>query len=76
MEHRGGSPETMDPDAVRLAYLDPVTGTLIIQGIVAIVAAVIVKGKQIKQKLKSLFGGEAAAAIETADDKPDPPSER
>lgn len=37
------------------AYLDPVTGSLIVQGIVALLAAVVSGVKSVRQKITSLF---------------------
>ena len=41
-----------------MAYLDPVTGSIVLQGIIGAVSAVLIFGRTIKTKIKSFFGGD------------------
>jgi hypothetical protein len=54
-----------------LAYIDPGTGSLIVQGLIAIVAGAGVTARLYWKSIKRFFG---AAPGESDDDDPDPPA--
>jgi hypothetical protein len=55
------------------AYLDPASGSVILQVIVAAVAAVLITLKAFWHKIRGLFGGrKAEEAVEKVEEEPQP----
>ncbi len=55
-----------------LAYIDPVTGNLIVQGLIAALAACGLFYRRIRQRVRDAFGGKDAPSEEESEESTEP----